>query len=179
MDFPARAVALRMGVVVASLLLAACGPPPALIKYTQRGACNGFTHAGGTTNAGPNQAYVVFQVTEISNTKPNAKDFHFDPERLYVLLPQDWYFVDSDIQVSSLNPFALQGRVVKAGTVETFNGAAIAVVPTANTDGAAEASQKKYVLKYSTTGDPGADTEDTDPGRTSWPYTPNCTQVTF
>jgi len=181
MDFPARAVAFRTGLLVAaSLLLAACGPPPALIKYTQRGACNGFNHLGGMTNAGPFNAYVIFKVTEIVNTRPGAKDFVFDPERLYVDQTNPTAMVDSDIQIASLNPFALQGRVVKAGTTETFNGAAIAVVKTQNeNDPAAAASQTKYALRYSALGSPGAETEDLDPTATSWPDTENCANVNF
>ena len=175
MDKSGRTMALA---VAPALLLAAC-TPPALIKYEQRGACNGFMHAGGMTNAGPKYAYVVFKVTEIANTGANAVDFNFDPERLYVDRDQDDYYVDSDIQVSALNPFALQGRVVKAGTTETFNGAAIAVVPTTADDGASEASQTKYTLRYSALGAPGAQTEDLKLGTTTWNYTPNCAQVNF
>ena len=178
MDFPARAVGFRTGLVAASLLLAAC-TPPALIKYEQRGACNGFTHLGGMTNAGPNNAYVVFRITQIVNTASGAKDFNFDPERLYVDVEPNDAYVDSDIQVSSLNPFALQGRLVKAGTTETFNGAAIAVVPTTAVDGASEASHTHYVLRYSALGEPGGQTEDQTPGTTTWASTPNCADITF
>jgi hypothetical protein len=131
------------------------------------------------TNAGPKHAYVVFKVTEIANTGANAVDFNFDPERLYVDRDQDDHFVDSDIQVSALNPFALQGRVVKAGTTETFNGAAIAVVPTMADDGASEARQTKYRLRYSALGSPGANTEDLKPGDTMWGNTPNCADIAF
>ena len=178
MDLSRQAIGFKAGLVAATLLLAAC-TPPALIKYEQRGACNGFTHLGGMTNAGPNNAYVVFRITEISNTGSGAVDFPFDPERLYVDVEPSDAYVDSDIQVSSLNPFALQGRLVKAGTTETFNGAAIAVVPTTAVDGASEANHTHYVLRYSALSAPGAQTEDLKPNTTSWPYTQDCSQITF
>jgi hypothetical protein len=179
MEKSGRTMGLAAGLALASLALAAC-TPPALVKYEQRGACNGFMHAGGMTNAGPNQAYVVFKVTEVSNTADKAVDFNFDPERLYVDLPLNDHFVDSDIQVSALNPFALQGRLVKAGTTETFNGAAIAVVPTAATNGASEARQTKYTLRYSALGPPGADTVDLEPDPSVWNKdTPDCADIAF
>ncbi len=180
MDKLKNALRSATALAIASLVLAGCNTvPPAVIKYEQRGACNGFTHAGGTTSAGPQRAYVVFRVSTIANTGgAKAVDFPFDPERLYVD-QSTAAFVDSDIQISALNPFALTGRLVKAGTTETFNGAAIAVVATTDADGAREANQTKYTLRYSAPSNPGGLTEDADPAKTSWAYTPNCSLIRF
>ena len=72
MDKSGRTMGFTAGLAAASTLLLAACTPPALIRYEQRGACNGFMHAGGTTNAGPKQAYVVFKVTDVSNTADKA-----------------------------------------------------------------------------------------------------------
>lgn len=170
------------GTMLSATLLIATGcdnPSPALIEYEQRGACNGFVHSGGMTNAGPHRAYVVFRVTTVTNNGAKPADFPFDPQRLYVDQTDPAAFVNSSIRISSLNPFALVGRTVKAGESQTFNGAAIAVVSTQDVDGAKEASATKYGLRYSALDKPGALTKDIAPDRTHWSYTPNCLTITF
>src|SRR5262245_52893668 len=115
MDIHRRSSTVVLLAATASLLLAACNePPPATIRYEQRGACNGFKHPGGTSVAGPNHAFVVFRVSTITNTEPKAKDFDFNPERLYVDQTDPAAFVDTDFHIATLNPFALMGRLVKA-----------------------------------------------------------------
>lgn len=173
-------IRMAMCGLVAAMLLAGCdNASPALIKYEQRGACNGFTSGGVTTTAGPKRAYVVFRISTVSNTGSKPVDFNFDPARLYVDQSNPTAYVDPNLHLSTINPFITQGRVVKAGATETFNGAVVAVVTTQDGDGAKEAAQTKYKLLYSAVGKPGAQTEDTAPGTSGWGYTPNCTDVTY
>lgn len=165
---------------IAAVLLAGCdNASPALIKYEQRGACNGFTSSGVTTSAGPNRAYVVFHISTVSNTGSKPMDFNFDPARLYVDQTSPTAHVDPSLQLSTINPFITQPRLVKAGTTETFNGSVVAIVTTKDDDGALEASKTKYTLLYSAVGKPGAQTEDTQPAATTWTYTPNCTSIKY
>ena len=165
---------------IAAVLLAGCdNASPALIKYEQRGACNGFVSSGVTTTAGPKRAYVVFHISTVANTGSKPVDFNFDPARLYIDQSNPTAHVDPGLQLSTINPFITQPRLVKAGTTETFEGAVVAIVNTQADDGAMEASKTKYKLLYSAVGKPGAQTEDTKPAITSWGYTPNCTDISY
>ncbi len=56
---------------------------PAVIDYHQVGLCDTFTTPGGVRPAKPNEAYVVYEIGTIDNTKRKA-DFNFFPGRLYV-----------------------------------------------------------------------------------------------
>ena len=167
------------GLVTAVLLVGCDNASPALIKYEQRGACNGFTSDGVATTAGANRAYVVFRIGTVSNTGSKPVDFNFDPARLYVDQSNPTAYVDPNLRLSTVNPFVAQGRLVKAGATETFNGAVVAIVTTQDGDGAKEAAKTKYKLLYSALGKPGAQTEDTAPGTSSWGYTPNCTDIMY
>ena len=167
------------GLVVAVMLIGCDNPSPALVKYEQRGACNGFTSDGVATTAGPNRAYVVFRISTVSNTGSKPVDFNFDPARLYVDQSNPTAYVDPNLRLSTVNPFIPQGRLVKAGTTESFNGAVVAIVSTQDGDGAKEAAQTKYKLLYSALGKPGALTEDNAPGTSGWGYTPNCADVMY
>jgi len=165
---------------IAAALLAGCdNASPALIKYEQRGACNGFASSGVTTSAGPKRAYVVFHISEISNAGAKPMDFSFDPSRLYVDQTNPTSYAAAGSQLAGANPFIVQPRTVKAGTTETLNGAVVVIVSTQADDGAMEASKTKYRLLYSASGKPGAQTEDMQPDTKTWGYTPNCTTISY
>jgi hypothetical protein len=150
------------------------------INYEQVGACNGFNNGSGVTSAGPKAAYVIFRISSINNKESAAQDFNFDPNRLFVNGTSPRAFASTHLNLAQLNPFAVTSRFVAKGTTETLNGAAIAVVPTAANDGASEASKTSYMLAYETpSGGQGVVLSKKDPSRTSWPLTPDCTNIIY
>ena len=150
------------------------------INYEQIGACNGFNNGSGVTSAGPKAAYVIFRVSTIENKDSAAVDFTFDPNLLFINGSSPRAFASTHLNLAQINPFAAKPRFVAKGTTETLNGAVIAVVSTAATDGASEANNSSYFLLYDTpSGAPGVVLAKKDPSRTSWPSTPDCTNIIF
>jgi hypothetical protein len=170
---------------LASLFLAACPPTPAsdvvTIDYEQLGACNGFNNGFGVTTAGPQAAFVVLKVYTIRNKENGARDFNFDPEKLYVISSSPRAYVNNSSGVMAhLNPFLAQSRFVAKGTTQTINGSLIVVVQTGDSDGAREANNSSFTLGYDTpVGGQGVLMEKREPTRTTWPYTPDCTSIRF
>jgi hypothetical protein len=150
------------------------------INYEQVGACNGFNNGSGVTSAGPKAAYVIFRISSINNKESAAQDFNFDPNRLFVNGTSPQVFASTSLNLAQINPFAVKSRFVAKGTTETLNGAAIAVVSTAANDGASEANNSSYTLAYETpSGGQGVVLVKKDPSRTSWPSTPDCTNIIY
>lgn len=56
---------------------------PATIEYSQIGLCNSYATAGGARTAKENEAYVVYKIGAVDNTK-RGDSFNFFPYRLYV-----------------------------------------------------------------------------------------------
>ena len=149
------------------------------IRYEQIGACNGFRHAAGTSAAGPNAAYAIFKITAVTNTGKDARDFVFEPDRLFVNLSPRVQ-ASTRLQLAQLNPFSVFSMTVAKGTTATPNGSVFAVVPTADADGAKEAAQTSYFLLYDTpSGGQPVFVDKTNVNQTNWAYTPDCTSVRF
>jgi hypothetical protein len=150
------------------------------INYEQVGACNGFNSASGHTTAGPKAAYVIFRVSSIENKGSGAMDFTFDPNLLFLNGTSPRAFASTHLNLAQINPFAAKSRFVAKGTTETLNGAVIAVASTAAIDGASEANNTSYFLAYETpSGGQGVTLTKKDPSRTSWPSTPDCTNIIY
>ena len=169
---------------VATVLLIACGNQAndiVTINYEQIGACNGFNNGDGITSAGTNAAYVAFRISDISNKDSAARDFNFDPDKVYVNPSTPRAYTSSHLNLAQLNPFYATSRFVPKGTSSTLNGAVIAVVSTSTTpDPAKEANNTSYFLAYDTpAGDQGVLLVKKDPNRTSWPSTSDCTMIVY
>jgi hypothetical protein len=150
------------------------------INYEQIGACNGFNSASGLTSAGPKAAFVVFRVSSIENKGSAARDFTFDPNLLFINGSSPRAYASTRLNLAQINPFAAKSRFVAKGTTETLNGAVIAVASTAAVDGASEANNTSYFLAYETpSGGQGVVLVKKDPSRTSWPSTPDCTNIIY
>lgn len=166
------------------LALSSCSGTPTnnivTINYEQVGACNGFNSASGLTTAGPKAAYVIFRVSSIENKGSTAQDFTFDPNRLFINGSSPRAFASTHLNLAQINPFVATSRFVAKGTTETLNGAVIAVASTVASDGASEANNTSYFLDYDTPpGGQGVALAKKDPGRTSWPSTPDCTNIIY
>jgi hypothetical protein len=162
--------------------MTACPPKTDIvtIRYDQVGACNGFTDGVNLVSAGPKAAYVVFRVTTIENQDSGARDFNFDPNRVYINTSPRAY-TSTRLNLAQMNPFYAVSRLVAKGTTApSVVGAVIAIVPTVATDGAQEASKTSFFLLYdSPAGGQGVVLVKNDPNRTVWPYIPDCLNITY
>jgi len=167
--------------VVAVLATLACDPKGDVVTvhYKQLGACNGFNNGGGVTSAGPNAAYVAFRVSTVDNKDKAPRDFTFEPNRAFVdVTPAA--FTNTKLNLAQFNPFYATSRFVAKGTSETINGAVIAVVPTGAADGASEANQTAYTLRYDVpAGGQGVFMAKDNSSQTTFPPHTDCTQIVF
>jgi hypothetical protein len=171
---------MRLPLIALPLLaLMACGGPDATIHYHQVGACNGGQGQSGDPstfyNAGPNQAYVIFDIAELDNTQVTSA-WTLDPTKFHVnSTVSDSFDPTLMIYQWKLGPFALVDTTIPAGADFKFAFAYGAlVVQTSASDGASEADTTKYDLLYTPTG-PGVIMSQDPP--TSTAYTPNCADV--
>ena len=157
--------------IAALFLLQACSSAP-VISYHQVGACNGYPKAdgAGATSAGPNQAYVVFQVETVDNSRVGS-DFHFNPNLFYILQNGKHVHADSNLSFVSdvLGPFAAVPETVPPHQVTGINGYLVVVVQTTNPDGETEANNTSYFLQCDS-----ALLSKTNVSQKSWPKTANC-----
>jgi hypothetical protein len=73
--------------VAGSIALSGCGGRgagnPTTISYREVGVCKSYDTPTGTTTAKTNEAFAVFKIVAVDNTKQNSA-FNFDPQRIYV-----------------------------------------------------------------------------------------------
>jgi hypothetical protein len=169
---------------LASSLLFATGCAPngtVQVSYRQVGGCNGWVDGHITHSAGPNAAFVVFQVTAIDNTMGTVP-FALDSSKLYVNVGGHQH-VDTSITgflTASVGRPPLQPVTTAKGQSQTTSGYVLVVVPTVSTNGATEANATSYFLLYDTgSADPGVLLTKQDPTRTSWPATDDCRTLSF
>ena len=147
----------------------------ATITYHQTGACNGYATSSGITSAGDQQAFVAFGIERLDNTAGTAA-FAFDPTKLYVQQAVD-NFIDPGESSAIAGPFGAVVTNIPAGQVLSYSvsAQAVTIVQTTNPNGAQEASQTPYSLKYKAAPtDPTVLLTKSDATQTSWPYTPDC-----
>ncbi|WP_166380587.1 hypothetical protein [Catellatospora methionotrophica] len=178
-----RWISAALTMLLTPLVAAAtCDGPivAATINYEQLGACNGFKRPDGATQAAkPGHAYVVFRISTVTNTSTGAADFSLDPVRLFVNSDPRAYGVGT-YPLGWRRPRAVEPRVVRAGTVETFNGTVTMEVSEggAGTDGAAAAQNVSYFLSHETpAGTQGVLMAKSNSAQTSWNYTNDCAKI--
>ena len=161
------------------LMLSGCPnplPPAAVISYHIVGMCNGYQAPDGSVfSVGPNQAYVFYDVTEINNQ--NSDPFNFDPSLLYTTSTmRDSVDPGLSVYADIFGPFSLPATTIPGNSdIPYAAGYEALVVQTAAADGASEADHTPYPLDYATPANSvGVIMSQTDIGRTSWPYTPDC-----
>lgn len=180
----ARPIATASLLLIGCLMMTGCPPGTAAndivtIHYKQLGACNGFATSTTATSAGPKAAYVAFKISDIVNKDTGAKDFNFDPNRIFVdVSPKA--FTNTTLNLAQFNPFYAKARLVAKGTTETINGAVIAVVSTTAVDGASEANKTAYLALYDVpAGGQGVVMAKANAAQTTFANTPDCTTLSF
>lgn len=179
-------------IVTSCIALSGCGlgsAGTATVSYQQVGACNGYGAATGR----PNQAYVIFKIETVDNSKGNV-DFLFIPTRLNVDQSTEqqkatWIggwkrqFVSSDTQfLQGLGAAGITGKSIPRNSKVELNGFIVVAVNTATPSGSAEANQTSYKLSYDTEPvagqtDPAVVLNKTNASQTAWPETENCQAI--
>ena len=143
----------------------------ATIEYQEIGGCQGAGH----TFAGTGAAYIAFRIDSISNTASGARDFDFDPNKLFINSDPRAY-VQTAFATSLGNPFASYGKLVPAGSRATSVGDVFAVVADPTISGG---RIEGFTLYYDTP----AGTEGvllSDQGHdTTFPYAGNCQALQY
>lgn len=161
----------------------------ATISYSQVGACNGDAAAP----ARPNQAYVIFKVEDVDNSKGNV-DFLFLPTRLYVDQSSEkekatWIggwkrqFVSEETKfLKDLGGAAAATKAVPHNGKTAFNSFVFVAVGTVNSNGSAEANQTPYTLAYDSEPvqgetNPAVTLNKTNATQKTWPATESCQDI--
>ena len=69
--------------LLGSITLSGCDQGPVNISYRQVGICKGYETVMGPVTARPDEAFAIFKIEAVDNTKP-GESFRFDPTHLYV-----------------------------------------------------------------------------------------------
>lgn len=161
----------------------------ATISYRQAGACDGDGSAPGR----PNQAYVIFKIEAVDNSKGNV-DFLFLPTRLYVdqtsgTEKATWIggwkrqFVSEETKfLKELGAAALSTKSIPHNSKADFNSFIFVAVNTKSPNGATEANQTSYELSYDSEPvqgqtDPQVLLVKTNESQSSFPPTDNCQTI--
>jgi hypothetical protein len=161
----------------------------ATISYQQIGACTGY----GAMTGRPNQAYVIFKIDSVDNSKGNV-DFLLIPNRLFVdqsteKQKAEWVggwkrqFVSEDTKfLHELGATPVSTKSIPHNSKADINGFIFVPVNTVSANGSAEANKTSFKLSYDSAPVPG----ETDPAivldkvnatQTSWPETENCQAI--
>jgi len=159
---------------------ATCNTPVPLanIHYEQIGACSGFTKSaalgGGSQTPPSGYVYVVFRIKTISNTDAGAQNFDFDPEKLFLAEDPRQYAIGT-FALGWAHPRAVEKRVVKPGSTETFNGTV--TVASKQSGGAAAAANIKFTLSYENPSAQAAVLTKDNLSKSAWTYTNDCKDI--
>jgi hypothetical protein len=151
--------------VSGSIALSGCGrrsaSNPTSISYSEVGICKSYnTLTGNEEKAKPNEAFAVFKIETIDNSK-QSNDFNLDPERFYVdqtkpemksknISFQTRRFMNSNIGFAqAIGVKALARDAFPANQKIDVNS--FIVVPLAISTGGPEANQYSFDLVYDTT----------------------------
>jgi subtilase family serine protease len=153
------------------------------IRYHQVGACNGYKinpspDTSGIVSAGPKAAYVIFGIESLDNSQ-SLTAFNFDPSKLFVQQARQEFFDDNlGLYRDILKTSATKATTINPGQnfkTKTFGAL---IVATTNANGAAEAINTPYFLRYkASSSDPTINLVKSDSSRTSWPLTEDCTTI--
>ncbi|MGH6848815.1 MAG: hypothetical protein ACREC0_15690 [Methylocella sp.] len=151
--------------VALPIVLSGCGrgfAPPTTISYRQVGICKGYDTATGPLTARSGEAFAIFKIEAVDNTKP-SKSFDFYPTHLYVdqsnpeqqAKPAVWdknrQFMNPDPRfVRNMGISSAVETTIPEGTKVEINGFAVVPLGINNPSGGPEANQYSFDLVYDT-----------------------------
>ncbi|SFK27447.1 hypothetical protein [Methylocapsa palsarum] len=153
---------LSFGCAAAAIALAGCDKAPpgqTGITFRQIGVCKGFETASGKVTAPNGQAFAVFKVQELDNSK-TAKGFLFDPANLYVdqsnatqkagkVGDLNRRFSAPDTRLTQTTGAAKLDKVtVPSGEKKSVDGVTYTAIETNNPTGGPDAKQFDLSLLY-------------------------------
>ena len=137
-----------------SIALSGCGrgaTTPINISYRQVGICKGYDTAGGPVTTRSDEAFAIFKIEAVDNTKPH-ESFRFDPTHLYVdqstpeqkakeaVWDKNRRFVYSDPRFAqNIGVSSAAETVIPGGTMHEINGFAVVPLGINNPTGGLEA----------------------------------------
>lgn len=132
------------------------------ISYHQVGICKGYDTAGGPVKARSDEAFAIFKIEAVDNTKPSGR-FDFDPTHLYVdqstpvqkaktaVWDKNCRFVYPDQRFAqNVGVSSAVETTIPAGTKLDINGIAVVPVGINNPSDGLEANQYSFDLVYDT-----------------------------
>jgi hypothetical protein len=146
-----------------SIALSGCGRgADTNISYRLVGICKGYDTAAGPVRARSDEAFAIFKIETVDNTKP-SENFHFDPTHLYVdqstpeqkakkaVWDKNRRFVYSDPRFAqSIGVSSAEETTVPGGAIREINGFAVVPLGINNPSGGPQANQNSFDLVYDT-----------------------------
>jgi len=134
----------------------------AAISYHQVGICKGYDTAAGPVTARSDEAFAIFKIEAVDNTKPSGS-FDFDPTHLYVdqstpeqkakkaVWDKNRRFVYSDPRFAqNMGVSSAVETTIPEGAKFEINGIAVVPLGINNPSGGPEANQYSFDLLYDT-----------------------------
>ncbi|HZV06218.1 MAG TPA: hypothetical protein VE999_14160 [Gemmataceae bacterium] len=135
---------------------------PINISYRQAGICKGYDTAAGPVTARSDEAFAIFKIEAVDNTKP-SESFDFDPSYLYVdqstpeqkAKPAVWdrnrHFVYRAPRFAqSMGVSSAVETTIPGGVIHEINGFVVVPFGINNPSGGPEANQYSFDLFYDT-----------------------------
>jgi hypothetical protein len=148
--------------LLGSITLSGCDQGPVNISYRQVGICKGYETAIGPVTARPDEAFAIFKIEAVDNTKP-GESFRFDPTHLYVdqstpeqtakkaVWDRNRRFVYPDPRFArNMGVSSAEETTIPGGAAREINGFAVVPLGINNPSGGPEANQYSLDLVYDT-----------------------------
>jgi hypothetical protein len=145
-----------------SITLSGCDQGPVNISYHQVGICKGYDTAAGPVTARSDEAFAIFKIEAVDNTKP-GESFRFDPTHLYVdqstpeqkakkaVWDRNRRFVYPDPRFArNIGVSSAEETTIPGGAIREINGFAVVPLAINNPSGGPEANKYSFELVYDT-----------------------------
>jgi hypothetical protein len=132
------------------------------ISYHQVGICKGYDTAAGPVKARSDEAFAIFKIEAVNNTKPSGS-FDFDPTHLYVdqstpeqkvkraVWDKNRRFLYPDQRFAqNMGVSSAMETTIPEGTEREINGFAVVPLGINNPTGGPQANQYSFDLVYDT-----------------------------
>jgi hypothetical protein len=162
MNRPMTKLLVAMALVLGGLAAPAFAGETTAISYHQVGICKGYDTAAGRVTARSDEAFAIFKIEAVDNTKPSGS-FDFDPTHLYVdqstpeqkakkaVWDRNRRFVYSDPRFArNMGVSSAVETTIPERTKLEINGIAVVPLGINNPSGGPEANQHSFDLVYDT-----------------------------